>query len=241
MDLYSFYYDHEYANYYKSMEVFLDKHVDLKDKEILCLASGTGHLQMRYVDNGAKSVACVEISRNFLDIFRAKISGRPEYSEKISLVQQDMAKFEVKKKFDIVFLLGNSFCHLMTQEEQIACLERVRKHLKKDGRAYLHIMPLSDRMNSEFRLKRSFVDRDSLTVHETARGRMSYPEHKLDFEVQWKSKKGIVKQTLHTRLMTAPEMQLLLKLTGLGIVNIYFDYSKKKNKGAAEWIYEVKK
>lgn len=241
MNLYSFYYDCEYANYYKSIEVFLDKYIDFRDKEILCLASGTGHMQRRYVDNGAKSVVCVEISKSFLDIFRARIAGRPEYSKKISLVQQDMAKFDFRKKFDIVFLLGNSFCHLMTQEQQIACLERIRKHLKKDGRAYLHIMPLSDRMNSDFRLKRSFSDRDNLIVHETARGRMSYPEHKLDFEVQWKSKKGVVKQTLHTRLMTTPEMQLLLKLTGLKIANIYFDYSKKKNRGASEWIYEVKK
>ncbi|KAF0125536.1 MAG: hypothetical protein FD189_475 [Elusimicrobia bacterium] len=241
MDPYSFYYDQEYAGYYRSIERFLDTYLNLKNKDVLCLASGTGHIQMHYVDNGAKSVTCVDISRNFLDVFRGKIAGRPEYSEKISLVRGDMAKFRFGKKFDIVFLLGNSFSHLMTQELQVSCLERIRQHLKQDGRAYLHIMPLSDKMNGDFRLKRSFADRNGRSVVETARGRLSYPGHKLDFEVQWRSGAGVIKETLHTRLITVPEMELLLKLTGLKVENIYFDYGKKKKKGAAVWIYEVKK
>lgn len=241
MDPFAFYYDEEYARYYKSMEGFLDKHVDFKGKEILCLACGTGHFQKIYVDKGAKFVTCVDLSGAMLAVFKAKMVNRPEYSKKISLVQKDMAKFNFKKRFDIVFLIGNSFCELMTQEQQIACLNRIRKHLKKDGRAYLHILPLSDSMNSDFRLNRSFVDRGGQIIHETARGRMCYPEHRLDFEIQWKSKASVVRKTEPSRLMTTPEMALLLKLTRLKIANIYYDYSKKVNKKAKEWIYEVKK
>lgn len=241
MDPYSFYYDQEYAGYYGKMERFLDGHIDFKGKTVLCLASGTGHIQRRYVDNGARSVTCVEISKDFLDIFKARISGHPEYLEKMTLVRQDMAKFEFGKKFDLILLLGNSFSHLMTQERQIECLERIRKHLGRDGRAYLHVMPLSDRMNGDFRLSRSFKDRDGLFVRETAKGRLSYPEHRMDFEVQYRSRRGLVRQVLHTRLMTVPELQLLLKLTGLAVTNIYSDYERKRRRGASELIYEVKK
>lgn len=241
MDPYSYYYDQEYAAYYASVSRFLDDNVDLKGKDVLCLACGTGHLQMRHVDKGAKSVTCVDISASFLEVFRRKISGKPEYSKKIVLVRQDMAKFGFGKKFDVIFLLGNSFSHLMTQEEQIACLEKIGEHLKKNGRAYLHIMPLSDKMNGDFRLKRGFTDKDGRAVTETARGRLSYPEHRLDFEVRWRTGRRVVEQTLHTRLMTVPEMQLLLRLTGLRVVRIYHDYAKKMKKGAAAWIYEVKK
>jgi len=241
MDPFAFYYDQEYAHYYKSMDGFLDKYIDFRDKKILCLACGSGHFQKRYVDRGAKSVVCLDISKSFLDIFRAKISNQPEYLKKISLIQQDMAKFDFKKKFDLILLLGNSFCYLRTQEQQISCLSRIRKHLKKGGLAYIDVLPLSDRINNDFRLKRSFTDKNGLPVNETARGRMCYPEHRLDFEIQWRSKDGVAKKIQQTRLITTPEMVLLFKLTGLNIATIYYDYSKKTNKGASGWIYEVRK
>jgi SAM-dependent methyltransferase len=241
MDPFSFYYDQEYAHYYKSMDAFLDKRVDFKDKEVLCLACGTGHFQKRYIDNGAKSVTCLDISKNFLDIFRDKIANRPEYREKISLIRDDMSKFDFKKKFDLILLLGNSFCYLKTQKEQLACLSRIRGHLKEGGRAYVDILPLSDRINSDFRLKRSFTDRNGQLVNEAARGRLYYPQHRLDFEIQWRSKAGVFKSTVTTRLITTPEMSLLLTLAGLKVTTIYYDYSRKINKGASTWIYDVKK
>lgn len=241
MNRYVYYFDYECRNFYKKMTGFLDRHVTFKNKDILCLGSGSGYFPLHYVEKGARTVTCLDISADFIKLFSGKLRTLGADSRKVSILKKDMAGFELKKKFDLVLINGNSFVCLLSQEKQIACLESIRRHLKPGGKAYIDIFPFSDRINERFSLKRSFTDAKGLVVAESAYGTMSIPDHRLDFHITWSSKEGVFRDVVKSRILTLPEMYLLFKVTGLKIRKVFCDYSERVRKNASSWTFEVGK
>jgi SAM-dependent methyltransferase len=54
-------------------------------------------------------------------------------------VQADMRAFDLGERFGLVFIAGHSFQNLNTPEDQVACLECIRRHLKPGGRLVVHL------------------------------------------------------------------------------------------------------
>src|SRR4051794_27821333 len=49
-------------------------------------------------------------------------------------VHGDMRTFELPGQFSTIFMAGNSFLHLLTNDALRGCLEHVRRHLLGDGK-----------------------------------------------------------------------------------------------------------
>jgi hypothetical protein len=53
--------------------------------------------------------------------------------ERIRLVQADICTFALSETFDFILLEDDGFLYLLTQEDQLTALDRVRTHLSDEG------------------------------------------------------------------------------------------------------------
>ena len=70
-----------------------------------------------------------------LDIARRKAAAA---GVNVRWVTADMRTFHLDRRFGLVIIPFRSFLHLLTDEDQAACLERVRAHLMPGGRFALN-------------------------------------------------------------------------------------------------------
>ena len=97
------------------------------NKKVLELASGTGRLAIPLLREGAKYTG-LEISPEFCETARKKIT---KFGGEHQIIQGDMRDFSLDDTFDVIFVGFNSFLHLLTDDDAIATLECVKKHMVK--------------------------------------------------------------------------------------------------------------
>jgi len=97
---------------------------------ILELACGSGRLTIPLADEGM-DVEGLDISPAMLALAREKSDAR---GLKLLWHLGDMTDFLVDRKFSFIFLPNNSVAHLLRWVDLVSCLNRVKRHLKKDGR-----------------------------------------------------------------------------------------------------------
>ncbi|MFX0097669.1 MAG: class I SAM-dependent DNA methyltransferase [Candidatus Hodarchaeota archaeon] len=102
---------------------------------VLDLACGTGRVTLHLAAAGI-SVVGLDISKPMLEEARAKAKrkGIP-----VELINGDMTKFALKRKFNLIIMAGNAFPHLDTLASLESCLSSVRKHLTPKGRFIFNI------------------------------------------------------------------------------------------------------
>ena len=59
--------------------------------------------------------------------------------DNVSWVEGDMKFFDLDKSFALVLIPGHAFQHLSAADEQLACLECVRRHLTHNAQLVVHI------------------------------------------------------------------------------------------------------
>ena len=109
-------------------------HSPLKTQGILEVACGTGRVALRLAKDGTE-VTGFDISPELLEIARKKSSG----ISNVNWVLGDLRTFEIGKKFGFVISHGHSFQFMTTPDEQVMCLEHIKRHLVPDGLAVIHI------------------------------------------------------------------------------------------------------
>jgi SAM-dependent methyltransferase len=100
---------------------------------ILELACGTGRVTRALVRDG-HAVVGVDLSAPMLVRATARLGrlGRGARA-RFALVRADMRRFALGARFPLVVMAFNSFEHLYTLADVVACLARVREHLTADG------------------------------------------------------------------------------------------------------------
>ena len=100
---------------------------------VLGLACGTGRLLCRIAEAGF-DVTGLDLSDTMLDIARKYVSQLPsETRSRVTLVLGDMSDFRLGRDFGLITLADNSFRVLTERDAHLACLRRVREHLRADG------------------------------------------------------------------------------------------------------------
>ena len=123
-DIYDF-----YVNVDFDIPFFLKETENCQD-EILELMCGTGRVSIPLLDAG-KKMTCVDYSRGMLNAFSEKIRNKKNY--KVDLVQMDVTKLNLKKKFGLILLPFHSITEILSKELQYQALKSISLHLEKDG------------------------------------------------------------------------------------------------------------
>ncbi len=100
-------------------------------REIAC---GTGRIAIRLAQGGVNVVG-LDLSARMLDVARQKSIG----VENIRWVLGDMRSFGLGQEFELVIIPGHAFQNLNTPQDQVACLERIKRHLSPTGTLVVHL------------------------------------------------------------------------------------------------------
>jgi len=233
-DAYSVYYDLLWADKQEDVPFYLDMARET-DGPVCELACGTGRVLLPLARAGFE-VTGLDLSQAMLDKLQTKLDKEPrEVQARVALECADMRDYRFSQKFKLVFCAFNSFLHLMTTDDQLACLRSVREHLADDGRLVLNIFaPYYDRLANK---TETLVDRE--TDPETGRDMVVTnitkrdPSNQAMEAYQYVDRiadDGTVRRYpasftlcwIHNR-----EMHLLLRLAGYEVVAVYGGYDKR--------------
>lgn len=96
---------------------------------IIDLACGTGRITIPLAMNGHRLIG--------VDIHKGMLQEAVKKSTKLDLtvewVEQDCTKLNLNVTSSLIYSVGNSFQHFLTNEDQDQFLSSVNKHLKQDG------------------------------------------------------------------------------------------------------------
>jgi SAM-dependent methyltransferase len=106
---------------------------------ILELGCGTGRVLLPLAEAGHR-VCGLDLSEQMLAQFRRKLeSAARDVRDRIRLVQGDMAGFELAERFRLITIPFRPFQHLLTVENQLACLRAAHSHLEPGGKIILDL------------------------------------------------------------------------------------------------------
>ena len=101
---------------------------------VLELGCGTGRILVPTARSGI-GIAGLDASAGMLEACRRRLQAEPaELRDRVSLQRADMRDFDLGRTFRLVTIPFRPFQHLITVEDQLACLSAIRRHLAADGR-----------------------------------------------------------------------------------------------------------
>ena len=104
------------------------------DGPILELGAGTGRITLQIAQAGCQ-IHALDADPAMLDRLQQKlISLPPHVRDLVSVTAGDMRSFALPERFALVIAPFRAFLHNLTEQDQLACLVRVREHLRPGGR-----------------------------------------------------------------------------------------------------------
>jgi SAM-dependent methyltransferase len=110
------------------------------DGTVLELACGTGRVAIRLAQTSA-SIVGIDLSAQMLEVARRNST----HISNLRWIQADMRSFNLTDRFNLALIPGHAFQNLNTPQDQAACLNCVRSHLRPGGTLVVHV----DHMNTE--------------------------------------------------------------------------------------------
>ena len=125
---------------------------------ILELGCGTGRITMALAQMG-KRVTGLDLSEKMLQRATKKRAAlAPDERERVRLVHGDMTKFALRDKFRLAIIPFRPFQHLLEVQQQMDCLNCVRKHLARGGRLILDVFQTdAERMHDALHMREAPV------------------------------------------------------------------------------------
>jgi len=106
---------------------------------VLELACGTGRVLLPLARAGYE-VRGVDLSPHMLGVARRKLEAEPpEVQARIELIEGDMCRFRVRRRFPLILIPFRSFQSLLKRSQQRDCLKCCREHLEPDGRLVIDV------------------------------------------------------------------------------------------------------
>ncbi|MBI2837920.1 MAG: class I SAM-dependent methyltransferase [Acidobacteria bacterium] len=139
---------------YAGIEEFYDYTIPYRDRQdvhfyvdealraggpVLEVGCGTGRVLIPVARAGAV-ITGLDASDAMLSVCRKKLECEPEEIRRnVRLVYGDMRSFDLGTVFSLVTVPFRPFQHLLTVEDQLACLAALRRHLAPEGRLILDL------------------------------------------------------------------------------------------------------
>lgn len=202
------------------------------------LGCGTGRILIPTARAGIQ-ITGLDLSPQMLDVCRARLREEStEVQARVSLVHGDMRDFLLGTQFHFVSTPFRPFQHLLTVEDQLACLECVREHLVPDGQLVLDLFNpslhylASDEMLQEHGEEEPFEMPDGRVVRRTQRTvHRDYFNQVNDNELIYyvTHPEGRQERLVHSfkmRYLFRFEIEHLLARSGFALQEVYADFEK---------------
>jgi SAM-dependent methyltransferase len=106
---------------------------------VLEIGCGTGRVLIPMAQV-ASEVVGLDASPAMLAVCHGKLARESaDVQAKVKLVEADMRNFELYRTFRLITLPFRPFQHLITVEDQRACLQAIHRHLTEDGKLVLDL------------------------------------------------------------------------------------------------------
>ena len=235
-----------YVNTNLDVEFFVNE-CSKASGDVLELMCGTGRISIPLLENGIR-LTCVDYMGKMLDVFKDKVIGK-NYNVKI--VEMDVSKLYLKKKYNLIILPFNSFSEILDTENQISALKKIFEHLNPDGKfiCTLH--------NPIKRLKTADGKTYEIGKYETKNNKVLRVSYKNNFDKDsgvvfgkqyyelYDGNNLVEKKELDIsfRLFEKREFEEMITGTGFKVENIYgnYDYSEFKENESPFMIWILKK
>lgn len=178
---------------------------------------------------------------------KAKSEKLPDVQYRVS--QQDMIDFQIDTEFESIFIPARSFLHLPTQEDQLACLRNIRSHLRDDGMFMLNfftpsLSALLGRVdpNPEFTDFGQFQHPDGKVVINVSMRQTNDLSDQIQ-RITWRFELAgqVHKSPMLVRWIYKKEFELLAKLAGFSVSQLYSGFDKSPYNGEGEMVWVLKK
>jgi SAM-dependent methyltransferase len=101
---------------------------------VLELGCGTGRVLIPTARAGVE-ITGLDLSAEMLKLCKVKLETEPgDVMARTELVQADMRKFDLKRRFSLVTITFGPFNNLITVQDQLDCLSCIQRHLNHGGR-----------------------------------------------------------------------------------------------------------
>ena len=224
---------------------------------VLELGCGTGRVLIPTARAGVEIMG-LDFSDAMLNVCRRKLERESkEVRNRVRLVQGDMRRFELERRFALVTVPFRPFQHLIGVEDQLACLSCIRQHLSDGGRLILDLFdPSLKALTEESRLSEEGFGHelevalpDGRRMKRWARIRSrNYAEQYQDCELIHAATHPDGRQerivfAFKMRYLFRFEAEHLLARAGLKVEALYADYEKSPygSKYPGELIFVAKK
>ena len=117
---------------------------------VLEIGCGTGRVLIPTARAGIQ-ITGLDLSSSMLTVCREKLASEPhEIQARVELVKADMRDFRLEGVFRLATTPFRPFQHLITVEDQLACLRSVHRHLGEAGRLVLDLFnPSLERLTDD--------------------------------------------------------------------------------------------
>jgi SAM-dependent methyltransferase len=106
---------------------------------VLEVGCGTGRVLIPIARVGVE-ITGLDMSAKMLDVCQKKLLDETDdVRSRVTLIQGDMRHFQLDDRFNLVTIPFRPFQHLLTVEDQLACLDNIYRHLADGGHFILDI------------------------------------------------------------------------------------------------------
>jgi len=131
---------------------------------VLEIGCGTGRVLVPTAKAGC-DITGLDFSEAMLDHCRRKLEREAQdVRRRVKLVQGDMRSFDLEQRFALITIPFRPFQHLLTVEDQLACLACVKRHLAPGGRFILDLFNPSMKALTEEARKEGFGHEPEVTM-----------------------------------------------------------------------------
>lgn len=215
---------------------------------VLEVACGTGMILIPMLKQGI-DVYGFDLSGPMLRQLYAKAESEDLSDVRRRVSQQNMIDFQIDIEFQSIFIPARSFLHLATQGDQLACLRNIHRHLQADGTLMLNFFtPSLSVLLSRVHPSPEFMDI----------GEYAHPDGKGVIAVSMRQTNDLSEQVQHitwrfevegqvhespmlVRWIYKNEFELLAKLSGFTVENLYSGFDKSPYNGEGEMVWVLKK
>lgn len=205
---------------------------------VLEIGCGTGRVLLPTARAGIE-ITGLDYSNHMLDVCRRDLEKEPlQVQSRVTLLQGDMRDFELGRKFRLITAPFRPFQHLVTVEDQLRCLARVRDHLTPDGIFILDIFNpaagslAADNLGQEVGAEPEFTTPEGIKVRRCNKtNSRDLFNQVLDVELIYylvhpDGREERVVHAFQMRYLFRFEAEHLLARAGFRVLDLYADYQR---------------